>query len=292
MDNLDIEYFIEVANKLSFTKASEALFVSQSTISKKILSLEKELGFKLLIRSSKKVELTSNGKSFKRLFEKMIKDFNKELAMAKMRISMEAQAIRIGVIEGWNINSYVPLFNNCSFKTHSIEFEKINSLLKKLKKKEYDVIIGSQKGILQAIEEENIDNIIVKPLKQIKRIIYLSVNNPLSKKDNLSIKDLSDQTFFIGKSNVARQNAQDIIDNEGIKVKYSPKLNHDTVALELSLGSGFALGDDFSKEKTDNDFKYFYIDYYQEVAMCYMDENLDSNKELYLTEIENIFKSK
>lgn len=40
-----IKYFVTVVDTGSFTEAAEECFISQSTISQQILSLEKELGY-------------------------------------------------------------------------------------------------------------------------------------------------------------------------------------------------------------------------------------------------------
>ncbi|HLR80720.1 MAG TPA: LysR family transcriptional regulator [Bacillota bacterium] len=57
-----LRYFIEVAKTLSFTKASKNLFVSQPGISQQIHLLEEQLGVRLLHRTTRKVELTEEGK--------------------------------------------------------------------------------------------------------------------------------------------------------------------------------------------------------------------------------------
>ena len=62
MNYHSFRYFIEVANTLSFTKASQNLFVSQPGISQQIHLLEERLGIKLLHRTTRKVELTEEGK--------------------------------------------------------------------------------------------------------------------------------------------------------------------------------------------------------------------------------------
>lgn len=57
-----IRYFVEVARTLSFTEASKNLYVSQPGISQQIQLLEEQLGLKLLHRTTRKVELTEEGK--------------------------------------------------------------------------------------------------------------------------------------------------------------------------------------------------------------------------------------
>lgn len=62
MDLRQLSYFLEVANHGSFSKASEAIHLSQPTLSKMVKNLEDELGVVLFNRSTRKVELTDAGK--------------------------------------------------------------------------------------------------------------------------------------------------------------------------------------------------------------------------------------
>lgn len=62
MDILHLSYFLEVARKKSFTKASQTLRVSQPSISKVIKTLENELNVTLLERTGREIELTDAGK--------------------------------------------------------------------------------------------------------------------------------------------------------------------------------------------------------------------------------------
>ena len=64
MDFKQIEAFISVAKLKSFSKAANAIYLSQPTISSHILSLEKELNIQLFDRNSKEVNLTPAGKCF------------------------------------------------------------------------------------------------------------------------------------------------------------------------------------------------------------------------------------
>ena len=64
MDLKSVRIFVMAAKYLNFSKVAEALFLSQSSISKYISSLENELGDKLLIRDTKNVVLTEFGRVF------------------------------------------------------------------------------------------------------------------------------------------------------------------------------------------------------------------------------------
>jgi DNA-binding transcriptional LysR family regulator len=59
----DLRYFVEVADRLSFTRAAERLFISQPALSKQIRMLERQLGAPLFERDRRQVRLTSVGEA-------------------------------------------------------------------------------------------------------------------------------------------------------------------------------------------------------------------------------------
>lgn len=72
MDFKQIEAFVNVVRYKSFSKAADATFFTQPTISTHIRNLEKELGVKLLDRKSRSVEMTPQGAKFYKYAVEMI----------------------------------------------------------------------------------------------------------------------------------------------------------------------------------------------------------------------------
>lgn len=64
MDFKQIEAFVHVVRHRSFSKAADAIYLTQPTISAHISSLEKELGIKLIDRSGKDTQPTAAGRLF------------------------------------------------------------------------------------------------------------------------------------------------------------------------------------------------------------------------------------
>jgi DNA-binding transcriptional LysR family regulator len=64
MDLRQFRYFIEVANRLSFTQAAKRLHISQPTLSQQIRALEQTLGTELLVRGTNGIALTQAGIAF------------------------------------------------------------------------------------------------------------------------------------------------------------------------------------------------------------------------------------
>lgn len=62
MQFLQLSYFIEIVEKGSMNKAAGSLFITQSSLSKSMNQLEKELDVELFKRSNKGIQLTSAGR--------------------------------------------------------------------------------------------------------------------------------------------------------------------------------------------------------------------------------------
>ncbi|MGW4525289.1 LysR family transcriptional regulator [Amycolatopsis sp. NPDC004378] len=64
METRRLEYFVAVAEELSFTRAAQRLFAVQSTVSAAVRALETELGTRLFDRSTRRVALSAAGEAF------------------------------------------------------------------------------------------------------------------------------------------------------------------------------------------------------------------------------------
>lgn len=62
MDFKQLQSYVAVVSHMSFTKAASQLFVSQPTISAHVRALEEELGCRLILRTTKSIEVTAAGK--------------------------------------------------------------------------------------------------------------------------------------------------------------------------------------------------------------------------------------
>ena len=63
MNLKQLEAFARVAETKSFSEAAKRLYLTQPTVSAHVSALEKELGVCLLLRTTKEVSLTEEGKA-------------------------------------------------------------------------------------------------------------------------------------------------------------------------------------------------------------------------------------
>lgn len=64
MTQTQLKGFLAIAEKQSFTAAADRLYISQSALSQQMKALERELGFALFDRSTRRAVLTEAGRSF------------------------------------------------------------------------------------------------------------------------------------------------------------------------------------------------------------------------------------
>jgi DNA-binding transcriptional LysR family regulator len=86
-----LQYFVTVAEERHFTRAAERLMVSQSGLSASVRALERELGAKLFVRTTRSVELTGPGRA-------LLSEATR--ALASVRAAKEAVAAVQGLLRG------------------------------------------------------------------------------------------------------------------------------------------------------------------------------------------------
>lgn len=94
MEIRHLRYFVAVAEELHFGRAAERLHMSQPPLSKRIAELERELGVELLVRTSRHVELSSEGRRLLPLAREALRAF--DAVRAHGRQLGPTRALRIG----------------------------------------------------------------------------------------------------------------------------------------------------------------------------------------------------
>ena len=96
MYNPQIKTFLQVADKGSFSKAAESLFITPASVMKQMNVLEERLELRLLNRTNQGVELTDAGKSIYHSAKKIIAESEDAIQKAKAIQQRVTKTIRIG----------------------------------------------------------------------------------------------------------------------------------------------------------------------------------------------------
>jgi LysR family carnitine catabolism transcriptional activator len=87
--------FAAVARERSFTRASERLHVTQSTLTSSVKILETEIGMRLFDRSTRFVVLTPQGTSFLPVAERLLRDLHESLDELRMTANRQRGSVII-----------------------------------------------------------------------------------------------------------------------------------------------------------------------------------------------------
>ncbi len=108
MDTELARTFLSVVAAGSFVKAAERLFVTQSTVSARIQSLEQQLGCQLFVRNKAGTTLTPAGKQFQKhaiSLMRIVERAREELGITKGYRASLTLGARIGIWEGLLLNT-------------------------------------------------------------------------------------------------------------------------------------------------------------------------------------------
>ena len=93
MDYRQIEHFVAVAERLSFSRAAESLHLAASQVSRSVRQLEDYLGVQLLTRGPHHVALTSAGEQFYPAARRVVSAFHDAQIAGR---ALGFRAVRIG----------------------------------------------------------------------------------------------------------------------------------------------------------------------------------------------------
>jgi DNA-binding transcriptional LysR family regulator len=95
METRDLQTFLAVAASGSITKAAEVLGRSQPSVTRTIQDLETELGFELLLRVGRRVQLSEEGVAFEEEARRLLMSFTELAARAKTIAAGKGRILQI-----------------------------------------------------------------------------------------------------------------------------------------------------------------------------------------------------
>ena len=100
MDDTKIKNFLVVAQTLSYTKAADILYKSQSVISRQIAGMESELGIRLFKRNTRGVTLTPEGEVMARALTEISERYERALSDIESIKKGKTGVLNIGALTG------------------------------------------------------------------------------------------------------------------------------------------------------------------------------------------------
>ncbi len=196
MDTQHIREFTVLAECLSYSEAAARLFISQSTLSKHIIAIEKELGYVLFKRSTRSIELSEEGSIFLH-YASQITNMDEDC-----RVALDAfrrrrnNTVTLAVIQNpeyYNLKKYVVGFR----QSHP---ELTLNLVEEDEKGMKDLFDRKEVNLMATFEPD-LSKYNFMPMVQDKVVALVHEGSPLASAGSLSIQDLSTERLLLPKRN-------------------------------------------------------------------------------------------
>lgn len=227
MELTHLEYFRTIAQYESITIAAEKLYLTQSSLSKTLARLERELGCTLFNRSKGRIFLNDNGRIFLEAVNKMFDDLNGGIRTLKERLESRAGTVSVSV-NGFGefvfqLEQFCLEYPDIHINHSSFEQQHIRDALLEDK---VDFCIS-------ALPVED-DLITVQQFFSQPILFVCGKEHPLAARTKIFLSDIENESFVINKVTGGKAIIDEIDSEYGIRLKTVMEGVSDKLCLELA----------------------------------------------------------
>lgn len=195
MTSRQLEIFLRLSRNLNFAKTESEMYMTQSTISREIQLLEKELGFSLFDRNPKYVKLTSKGKQLCISLLPLLNSIKNTLSNIQQTKSCYNSCLRIGFYHRASIlkipevlKEFHHLYPNVQPELHQGNLNQLNTLFAS---EHLDVIFGMKNAFPPCKNSQ------IQELYKGFFCVSVPIDHPLAAQTELSFSDLNGHDILI-----------------------------------------------------------------------------------------------
>ncbi|RCX16662.1 DNA-binding transcriptional LysR family regulator [Fontibacillus phaseoli] len=193
MDIRQMQYLIEVARLKSFTKAADALFITQPTISKTIKGMEEELGVVLFDRVGKKVELTDAGQLIVTQAQQIVTSFHNLTAELDDLRNLKKGHIRIGLPPMVGSSFFPRVIGQFHQRYPEITIQLFEDGAKKVESDVADGLLEVGVAVLPTVQE----GLRSFPFVEEKLNLVVHPSHPLAERGQVDLAELANDGFVL-----------------------------------------------------------------------------------------------
>ena len=190
MNEKQIECFLTVSKYQSFSRAAQALFMTQPTVTHQIAALEEELGFSLFVRSYRAISLTPAGQRFEERMRPAVEQLQSIISECKQIARNEDGCLTLGHYfpEGdWMFYHAIYAFSSLYPAFHiDTHLPPSTELVDRLLTRQLDAIVAPHQ-LITVQDELKQTTLFSNP-----EYCVMSRNHPLAERESLTLNDLQD----------------------------------------------------------------------------------------------------
>ena len=242
MTTKQIDYCIEVAHTLNFSRAADNLFVSQPTFSYQIRLLEEEIGFTIFERNGKGAALTPAGAQFVTFLTSMREDLKRAIEQGQNFSAKYKDSISISLMVRpavYFLPEAMRIFAEKSPEVQILPVFQYEGGVETFLRNEVDILFALKEQTRQ------IPGIHVHDLFESHIYLIAQRDDPLAAKNLITEEDLYGRTLMVGGgSPQALKAVQHRLISTG-KIDYFNSADHDTTLTNVAAGRGVCLAPGF-----------------------------------------------
>ncbi|UWD49213.1 LysR family transcriptional regulator [Clostridioides difficile] len=242
MNTKQLEYFISVAENLSFTKTAEKFYISQTAVTQQIKALEEKINVTLFTRSKRHVELTPAGKVFLSEARIIIKNINDAIEKTQQFAHGSFGTLSIGILIGYEKNKFQQYLKEFSNTYPNISMEictnEITELLNLVKNNFMDLafVINPENQPLKDFE--------YKTVERYSLVALLPPVHPLCNEDSIDLIELQHEKFIFVKETGDEYGQKSMIQNRYREAGFVPNVvqrSNDLNTIESLVASNMGI---------------------------------------------------
>ncbi|NOX75906.1 MAG: LysR family transcriptional regulator [Gammaproteobacteria bacterium] len=240
MDTINLQTFITAAEKNSFSLAAEQLYLTQPAVSKRVASLESELGTPLFDRIGRRISLTEAGRKFLPRAKNILRDIDDSRRLISNLTGTVAGQLSIGT-------------------SHHIGLHRLPPVLRQFSKTYPDVALDLQfmdsEAACRAVQTGDLElGIVTLPLEPLADLhseliwpdpldIVVTHEHPLAKKSRLNFQQLAEHPAILpSPGTYTRQLLERSVANVGGKLRAGMTTNYlETIKMMVGVGLGWSV---------------------------------------------------
>ena len=242
MNTKQIDYCIELAHTLNFSRAADNMFVSQPTFSYQIKLLEEEIGFVIFERSGKGAALTPAGAQFVTFLTGMREDLKRAVEQGQNFSAKYQVSISIGMMVRqalYFLPEAMRQFANTYPDVQITPVFQYENSIESFLRNDIDIVFALSEQTRQ------IPGIRLHELFESRIYLITDRNDPLAEKNLIQEADLYGRTLMVGGgSPAALRSVQHRLISSG-RIPYFNSPDHDTTLTNVAAGKGICLAPGF-----------------------------------------------
>lgn len=188
-----VRYFLAVAEHQSFTRAAEALHISQPALSQHVKALEESLGVQLFDRSGRNIRLTDTGQVYLHHVQLAFQALNEGQRAIHDLEDLSRGSIRIAVTPSFITYFIGPLMAELYTRYPNITVQLQESSQDKIE----NMLLKDEIDIGIAFDESDSPNITAETLLTEKLTLVVATNHPLAKRHSVVLDELKGENFVL-----------------------------------------------------------------------------------------------